>query len=96
MSIIEYRPIFDFSSLSMMLVMLLQLYPIRWRKTSVQGLLFMCFILMFIVLAINTVMFDIAPQYTMYGSQHYVTNVRAHCLRSTLVLSIVRAVKYQI
>lgn len=37
-----------------------------------QALLFMVFIMMFMVLALNIVLFTITPQYIQYGNQKYV------------------------
>ncbi|XP_064605243.1 probable lysosomal cobalamin transporter [Liolophura sinensis] len=52
----------------------LRMYRIRPRRTSPQGLLFMCFILMLIVLAVNIVLYELTPQYSSFGSQHYITD----------------------
>jgi hypothetical protein len=35
----------------------------------------MCLNLTFIVMALSVVMFNIVPDYTTFGSQHYVANV---------------------
>ncbi|XP_059144900.1 probable lysosomal cobalamin transporter [Physella acuta] len=50
----------------------IKMYKIRPRRTSPQGLLMFCMILMFIVLAINIVLYELTPQYSSFGSQHYV------------------------
>ena len=47
------------------------MYKIRPRKTKPQGLLFLCFFLMLVVMALNVMLYQVAPQYFMYGSQHY-------------------------
>ncbi|XP_013380006.1 probable lysosomal cobalamin transporter [Lingula anatina] len=52
----------------------IKMYKIRPRKTRPQGLLMMCFLLMLIVLATNVIIYELTPQYSMYGSQHYVAN----------------------
>ncbi|CAH1773431.1 unnamed protein product, partial [Owenia fusiformis] len=49
----------------------LRMFKIRPRKTRPQGLLFMCMMLMFMVLAINILTYMVMPQYTTYGGQHY-------------------------
>jgi len=49
-----------------------RMYKIRIRRTKPQGLLLMCFLLMFLVLALNVIIFEITPQYTTFGSQKYV------------------------
>ena len=48
-----------------------QVYKVRVHHTRPQGLLFLCFFLIFIVLALNVLIYEVAPQYTTYGSQHY-------------------------
>lgn len=53
----------------------LTLYQIRANRTPPRALLLMCLILIYILLALNVLMFSIVPDYTTYGSQHYVTNV---------------------
>ena len=47
------------------------MYKIRPRRTRPQGLLFLCFLLVFIVLALNVLVYQLTPQYSSYGSQHY-------------------------
>ncbi|GFN89415.1 lmbr1 domain containing 1 [Plakobranchus ocellatus] len=51
----------------------IRMYKIRPRRTSPQGLLMFCMILMFIVLGINVILYELTPQYSSFGSQHYVT-----------------------
>ena len=45
------------------------MYKIRPRRTRPQGILLLCMILMFIILAINIIVYQLTPQYSMYGSQ---------------------------
>ncbi|KXJ15975.1 probable lysosomal cobalamin transporter [Exaiptasia diaphana] len=58
----------------------IRLFKIRPRHTLPQALLLMCVMLMLIVLSLNMMLFSLAPQYVMYGSQHYLLhkNVTAH------------------
>jgi len=49
----------------------IRMYRIRPRRTRPQGLLMMCMTLMFIILAINVILYSVTPQYVMYGSQQY-------------------------
>ncbi|KAK2191513.1 hypothetical protein NP493_49g09064 [Ridgeia piscesae] len=53
----------------------IRVYKVRVHHTRPQGLLFLCFFLIFIVLALNVLIYEVAPQYTTYGSQHYWINV---------------------
>ena len=48
-----------------------QMYKVRPRRTLPQGLLMFCMILMFLVLAINVILYELTPQYSSFGSQHY-------------------------
>lgn len=50
----------------------IKMFKIRTRRTMPQALLFMVFIMMFMVLALNIVLFTITPQYIQYGNQKYV------------------------
>lgn len=52
----------------------LRMYRIRPRRTRPQALLMLCFILSFIMLAVNIIVFELTPQYSSYGSQHYQTS----------------------
>ncbi|XP_067142464.1 lysosomal cobalamin transport escort protein LMBD1-like isoform X1 [Centruroides vittatus] len=52
-----------------------KMYTIRVKRTRPQGLLMLCLTLMYTVLGINILLFNISPQYMLYGSQHYVANV---------------------
>ena len=47
------------------------MYKIRPRRTRPQALLMLCMLLSFIMLAINIIIYELTPQYTSYGSQHY-------------------------
>jgi LMBR1 domain-containing protein 1 len=49
----------------------LKMYKFRAQRTVPQGLLFLAFILVFVILAINVVLLSLAPQYVTYGHQHY-------------------------
>ncbi|XP_025945769.1 probable lysosomal cobalamin transporter isoform X7 [Apteryx rowi] len=49
----------------------LKLYKIRRGKTRPQALLFLCMILLLIVLHTSYMIYSLAPQYVMYGSQKY-------------------------
>ena len=67
--------------MSMFTVLLcLQMYKIRPRHTRPQGLLMLCMIMMFIVLAINVVVYELTPQYSSFGSQVYVVSHYFHFL----------------
>jgi len=48
------------------------IYRIRAWKTHPRGLLLAVLSLMYIILAINVVMFSLLPDYTTFGNQHYV------------------------
>ncbi|XP_041357046.1 probable lysosomal cobalamin transporter [Gigantopelta aegis] len=52
----------------------IRMYKIRPRHTRPQGLLMLCMIMMFIVLAINIVVYELTPQYSSFGSQVYIAN----------------------
>ncbi|XP_048863481.1 lysosomal cobalamin transport escort protein LMBD1 [Brienomyrus brachyistius] len=49
----------------------IRLYKIRPRRTRPQALLFLCMILLLIVLHTSYMIYSLAPQYVMYGSQKY-------------------------
>ncbi|XP_035519339.1 lysosomal cobalamin transport escort protein LMBD1 isoform X2 [Morone saxatilis] len=49
----------------------IRLYKIRPKKTRPQALLFLCMILLLIVLHTSYMIYSLAPQYVMYGSQKY-------------------------
>lgn len=52
----------------------LRMYKIRPRRTRPQGILMMCMILMFVQLGINIILYELTPQYSSYGSQHFHVN----------------------
>ncbi|XP_013083911.2 probable lysosomal cobalamin transporter [Biomphalaria glabrata] len=52
----------------------IKMYKIRPHRTNPQGMLMFCMILMFIVLAINIVLYELTPQYSSFGSEHYVNS----------------------
>lgn len=52
----------------------IKLYKVRSRKTMPQALLFLILMVMLTMLFLNVMLFTLAPQYVMYGSQHYVPN----------------------
>lgn len=54
----------------------LQLYKIRPKRTRPQALLFLCMILLLIILHTSYMIYSLAPQYVMYGSQKYLGQVR--------------------
>uniref|UniRef100_A0A8C2HMY6 Lysosomal cobalamin transport escort protein LMBD1 n=1 Tax=Cyprinus carpio TaxID=7962 RepID=A0A8C2HMY6_CYPCA len=49
----------------------IRLYKIRPQRTQPQALLFLCMILLLIVLHTSYMIYSLAPQYVMYGSQKY-------------------------
>uniref|UniRef100_A0A4W4HPM3 Lysosomal cobalamin transport escort protein LMBD1 n=1 Tax=Electrophorus electricus TaxID=8005 RepID=A0A4W4HPM3_ELEEL len=49
----------------------MRLYKIRPERTRPQALLFLCMILLLIVLHTSYMIYSLAPQYVMYGSQKY-------------------------
>ncbi|XP_062864960.1 lysosomal cobalamin transport escort protein LMBD1 [Trichomycterus rosablanca] len=49
----------------------IRLYKIRPGRTRPQALLFLCMILLLIVLHSSYIIYSLAPQYVMYGSQRY-------------------------
>ncbi|NWW89042.1 LMBD1 protein, partial [Rhynochetos jubatus] len=55
----------------------IRLYKIRRGKTRPQALLFLCMILLLIVLHTSYMIYSLAPQYVMYGSQKYLVQVRS-------------------
>ncbi|NXL00307.1 LMBD1 protein, partial [Mesembrinibis cayennensis] len=56
----------------------IRLYKIRRGKTRPQALLFLCMILLLIVLHTSYMIYSLAPQYVMYGSQKYLIQVRCN------------------
>lgn len=55
----------------------LRMYKIRPRRTRPQGILMMCMILMFIMLAVNIIIYELTPQYSTFGSQQYLQKVNS-------------------
>ncbi|XP_051469674.1 lysosomal cobalamin transport escort protein LMBD1 isoform X2 [Apus apus] len=53
----------------------IRLYKIRRGKTRPQALLFLCMILLLIVLHTSYMIYSLAPQYVMYGSQKYLVQI---------------------
>ena len=53
----------------------IKMYKVRIGRTMPQALIFMVFIMMFMVLALNIVLFTVSPQYVQYGNQKYQANV---------------------
>ena len=51
-----------------------QMYKMRPGRTRPQGLLMLVFLLMLIVLAVNVLVYQLTPQYSTYGSQHYIVS----------------------
>uniref|UniRef100_A0A8D3A1S5 Lysosomal cobalamin transport escort protein LMBD1 n=1 Tax=Scophthalmus maximus TaxID=52904 RepID=A0A8D3A1S5_SCOMX len=51
----------------------IRLYKIRPKRTRPQALLFLCMILLLIVLHTSYMIYSLAPQYVMYGSQKYLS-----------------------
>ncbi|GAB1284850.1 Lysosomal cobalamin transport escort protein LMBD1 [Apodemus speciosus] len=68
----------------------IRLYKIRRGRTRPQALLFLCMILLLIVLHTSYMIYSLAPQYVMYGSQNYLieSNITsdAHKGNSTLAV----------
>lgn len=48
------------------------MYKIRPHKTKPQALLFMCLIMMCLILALNVMLYTLAPEYMTYGFQKYI------------------------
>ena len=53
----------------------IRVYEIKASATKPQALSLMCLFLILVNLALNVVMFSVAPDYTTFGSQHYLANV---------------------
>jgi len=49
----------------------LKMFSIRAHRTVPQGLLFLSFILVFVILCLNVVLLTLSPNYTTYGNQMY-------------------------
>ncbi|KAM6460034.1 lysosomal cobalamin transport escort protein LMBD1 isoform 1-T1 [Liasis olivaceus] len=69
----------------------IRLYKIRRGRTRPQALLFLCMILLLIVLHTSYMIYSLAPQYVMYGSQKYlITNnktLEGHLNNATTYIS---------
>ena len=52
----------------------LSVYKIRGQKTKPQAIVLMCLNLIFVLLAINVIMFSVVPDYTTYGNQNFINN----------------------
>ncbi|CAN7937223.1 unnamed protein product [Ixodes hexagonus] len=63
----------------------LRMYRIRSGKTRPQAILLLCLSLMFAVLALNVLLYSVCPQYTTFGSQHYLSQASQTTATSTLV-----------
>uniref|UniRef100_A0A3P8Y7A8 Lysosomal cobalamin transport escort protein LMBD1 n=1 Tax=Esox lucius TaxID=8010 RepID=A0A3P8Y7A8_ESOLU len=61
----------------------IRLYKIRPKRTRPQALLFLCMILLLIVLHTSYMIYSLAPQYVMYGSQRYLLQVSLPTLGNT-------------
>eukprot|EP00066_Takifugu_rubripes_P012461 XP_011601727.1 PREDICTED: probable lysosomal cobalamin transporter [Takifugu rubripes] len=55
----------------------IRLYKIRPKRTRPQALLFLCMILLLIILHTSYMIYSLAPQYVMYGSQKYLVQPAA-------------------
>ena len=55
--------------------MCLLVYRVRAWRTPPRGMLLAVMLLMFIILAQNVIMLSLVPDYTMFGNQHYVTEL---------------------
>ncbi|PWA26077.1 hypothetical protein CCH79_00001545 [Gambusia affinis] len=62
----------------------IRLYKIRPKRTRPQALLFLCMILLLIVLHTSYMIYSLAPQYVMYGSQKYLAQSFGTCLENLL------------
>ncbi|KAH0505755.1 putative lysosomal cobalamin transporter [Microtus ochrogaster] len=68
----------------------LKLYKIRRGRTRPQALLFLCMILLLIVLHTSYMIYSLAPQYVMYGSQNYLieSNITSDVHKGNSTLSV--------
>ena len=55
--------------------MCLLVYRVRAWRTPPRGMLLAILLLMFIILAQNVIMLSLVPDYTMFGNQHYITEL---------------------
>ncbi|NXK31099.1 LMBD1 protein, partial [Piprites chloris] len=72
----------------------IRLYKIRRGKTRPQALLFLCMILLLIVLHTSYMIYSLAPQYVMYGSQKYLVQVRSMVATYNQLGDIFRSLLY--
>ncbi|XP_015791616.1 probable lysosomal cobalamin transporter [Tetranychus urticae] len=56
-------------------IFFIKMFKLRKKRTAPQGLLLTCAILMLSVLTFNVFLYTVSPQYTTYGSQHYIKTV---------------------
>ncbi|XP_028676141.1 lysosomal cobalamin transport escort protein LMBD1 [Erpetoichthys calabaricus] len=68
----------------------IRLYKIRPGKTRPQALLFLCMILLLIVLHTSYMIYSLAPQYVMYGSQNYILQNKLPSPSENSTLSVTR------
>ncbi|NXC82870.1 LMBD1 protein, partial [Cercotrichas coryphoeus] len=73
-----------------------RLYKIRRGKTRPQALLFLCMILLLIVLHTSYMIYSLAPQYVMYGSQKYLVQWRVIVATYSQLGNIFRSLLYVI
>uniref|UniRef100_A0A2K6EW56 LMBR1 domain containing 1 n=1 Tax=Propithecus coquereli TaxID=379532 RepID=A0A2K6EW56_PROCO len=68
----------------------ISLYKIRRGRTRPQALLFLCMILLLIVLHTSYMIYSLAPQYVMYGSQNYLieSNITSDDHKGNSTLSV--------
>ncbi|XP_074093399.1 lysosomal cobalamin transport escort protein LMBD1 isoform X2 [Macrotis lagotis] len=66
----------------------IRLYKIRRGRTRPQALLFLCMILLLIVLHTSYMIYSLAPQYVMYGSQKYLIESNATYVEHNHTLSV--------
>ncbi|XP_012501968.1 PREDICTED: probable lysosomal cobalamin transporter [Propithecus coquereli] len=68
----------------------IRLYKIRRGRTRPQALLFLCMILLLIVLHTSYMIYSLAPQYVMYGSQNYLieSNITSDDHKGNSTLSV--------
>ncbi|NXM33334.1 LMBD1 protein, partial [Oxyruncus cristatus] len=72
----------------------IRLYKIRRGKTRPQALLFLCMILLLIVLHTSYMIYSLAPQYVMYGSQKYLVQVRSIVVTYNQLGDVFRSLLY--
>ncbi|XP_041108014.1 lysosomal cobalamin transport escort protein LMBD1 [Polyodon spathula] len=71
----------------------IRLYKIRPGRTRPQALLFLCMILLLIVLHTSYMMYSLAPQYVMYGSQKYLKESKVPSIEAMQGNSTARVIK---